>query len=219
MNIAYKIFHIDGVSELRDNLFLNASNYLDSKFNKLESETINLMGEGSAQNFINDHENFNPKHNFKIGEVGVWASNFTAWNNLLNSKYDAALLFEDDLLLQEDFYEKLLYLLNNLPEDWDFFSVFCHPDQAGRYHRDYDINDKISKAYQDWSMLSYMVSRKGAEKALNFMKDGFYQPVDWFVFRNQDFFNVYTIHPSQTNIVALVNTPTTIQSIESRIEV
>lgn len=219
MKIAYKIFHIEGASELRDSLFLDASNYLDSKFDKLQSETINLMIEDAAQKFVNENKDFNPTINFKIGEVGVWASNFTAWKKLLDSDYDAALLFEDDLLLEENFYEQLIYLLNKVPEDWDFFSVFCHPNQIGRYHKDFDVNDKISKGYQDWSMLCYMVSRQGAKKAIDFMRDGFNQPVDWFVFRNQDIFNVYTIHPSQKNIVALVNTPTTIQEIESRIEV
>lgn len=218
MKIAYKIFHIDGSSELRDKLFLDASEYLDNKFEKLESPTINLMIDGAAQDFIKENDGFNPMFSFKIGEVGVWASNFIAWNNLLKSNYDAALLFEDDLLLSEDFYEKLIELINDLPSNWDFFSVFCHPNQIGRYHKDFDVTNKITLAYQDWSMLCYMVSRRGAEKALSFMSGGFNQPIDWFIFRNQQEFNVYTLHPSQENIVALVNLPTTIQEIESRIE-
>ena len=219
MKIAYKIFHIDGSSELRDKLFLDASEYLDSKLDIFQSPTINLMINNAAQDFIENNDGFNPTFNFKIGEVGVWASNFVAWNNLLKSDYDALLLFEDDLLLSENFYEKLIELINDLPDNWDFFSVFCHPNQIGRYHKDFDITDKIVSGYQDWSMLCYMVSRQGAQKALNFMKNGFSQPIDWFIFRNQHEFNVYTIHPSQGNIVALVNLPTTIQEIESRIEI
>ncbi len=219
MKLCYKIFHIPGSSEQRDHLFDKASEYLNSRYDELDTETINLMHPGSAQNFINDDDNFNPEFNFKIGEVGVWASNYTAWNNLLNSEYDAALLFEDDLVLSEKFYESLNLLIDWLPEDWDFFSVFCHPNQLDRYDSRNDVNKIITRAYQDWSMLCYMVSRSGAEKALKEMKSGFNQPIDWFVFRNQDKFNVYTLHPSLINIVNLADLPTTIQQIEDRIEV
>jgi GR25 family glycosyltransferase involved in LPS biosynthesis len=219
VNICYKIFHISGSSEIRDKLFEDASRYLITKYDALDTPTINLMPPGYAQDFINFDNNFNPKFNFKIGEVGVWASNYTAWNNFIKTDYDAALLFEDDLLLSEDFYEQLNNLIVHLPDDWDFFSVFCHPNQAERYFKELQVNEFIVHAYQDWSMLCYMVSKSGAKKALEFMKSGFDQPIDWFVFRNQEVFNVYTLHPSMQNIVALVNLPTTIQQVEERVEV
>ena len=41
----------------------------------------------------------------KTGVVGVWASNFLAWKNLLESDYDAVIIFEDDAEMKDNFFE------------------------------------------------------------------------------------------------------------------
>ena len=66
--------------------------------------------------------------------------------------------------------------------------------------KEHQVNNVIAKAYQDWSTLCYVVSRKGAQTMIDFVKNnGFGEPVDWFIFRNshRGNFNVYTLLPSQ----------------------
>jgi GR25 family glycosyltransferase involved in LPS biosynthesis len=96
--------------------------------------------------------------------------------------------------------------MNDLPEDYDVFSIYVDENQFPRYNQKYHVGDRISKGYQDWSTLCYVVSKAGAEKLCRYVEEtGMDMPTDWFIFRHGDngIFNVYTLNPKVKNPVAI----------------
>jgi GR25 family glycosyltransferase involved in LPS biosynthesis len=132
------------------------------------------------------------------GEFGCYASHYMFWKFVVEHNLPAAMVFEDDAVLLERFTERVALGLREVPEDYDVFSVFVHPNQFSRYNTSHAVNLVVAKAYQDWSTLCYVVSQKGARKLIELSdKHGITDPVDWFMFRNghRGIFDVYTFRP------------------------
>jgi GR25 family glycosyltransferase involved in LPS biosynthesis len=136
--------------------------------------------------------------NLKPGEIGCFGSHYMFWKFVVEHNLPAAMVFEDDAVLSKGFTERVALGLRNVPEDYDVFSVFVHPNQFSRYNDSHTVNLVVAKAYQDWSTLCYVVSQKGARKLIELSdKHGITDPVDWFIFRNghRGIFDVYTFRP------------------------
>ena len=135
---------------------------------------------------------------YKVGEFGNFASHYSAWQYVIDEDLDSLLVFEDDAIIHEDFVTKYNIIKSNVPDDYDVMSVFVDPNQYERYLPNHYVNDYISKGYQDWSTLCYIVSRQGAEKLIRYVNEiGMDHPTDWFIFRkgHAGTFNVYTVPP------------------------
>lgn len=222
MKIAYNIFHITDSSEtsiIRRNLFKSATDFLDTYLPKLQTPTINLLNLESAEKFIISNDDFNPLTEFKPGELGIWASNYTSWKKLLDSDYDALINLEDDIFLMCDFYDKLQILLQDIPEDWDFFTLYVPPNQEYLYRSELNVTENVCFSFQGWSLLACMVSRKGAKKALDIMKDGFHDPLDFYILKSPEKFKVYSITPKFENIVSLITLPSSFQQKSDKVEI
>lgn len=65
------------------------------------------------------------------GHVGCILSHYMLWNVLKYLSYDKILIFEDDVILNENFKENLLKIKSNLPDDWQYVFVghCCCPDE------------------------------------------------------------------------------------------
>lgn len=168
--------------------------------NKIDIKSLNARDESLVSQFHIDNPEFKfGWDTFKPGEFGNFGSHYIAWKHLINSSMDNLLVFEDDALISEDFIEKYTTAINNTPKDFDVLSIYVDPNQYPRYHSSDYINDYISKGYQDWSTLCYVVSRQGATKMLDYvLHNGMDYPTDWFIFRNghKGIFNVYTLLPN-----------------------
>lgn len=143
---------------------------------------------------------------FKPGELGNFASHYTAWKYLTKSTLDQILIFEDDVIMQEDFVEKYNLALSSVPEDYDVLSIFVDKNQYERFDESQRISYYIAKGYQDWSTLCYVISKQGAEKLCKYVETiGFDHPTDWFIFRKgqKGIFNVYTLPPYFKNPLAI----------------
>lgn len=213
MNIAYKVFHIDGISDDRSDA-TNKINTILSNIDQLDTDTINYFNADESDKFNEKYKDFSLKRNFKTGEIGVWASNYNAWHSFLNSDYDYLILFEDDAKIDDDFIDGITRYINELPEDWDFFSPFVHWwQQQNNYNKDKNDygHSEICKAYQVWSLACYVVSKSGAEKAILEANKGIEDPVDWFIFKNTGRFNTYTLKPGVKQYCDINYFKTTIQ--------
>jgi GR25 family glycosyltransferase involved in LPS biosynthesis len=168
--------------------------------NLLPIETINAKKDNGIEDFMFKNPKFIFAPNgFKNGEKGNFASHYTAWKYLLSTDLENILIFEDDAILHSDFVSKYSLAMSNVPEGYDVLSLFAHENQEPRCLDSHYINDFISKAYQDWSTLSYVVSRQGAKKMIEYVESiGADDPTDWFIFRkgHSGMFNVYTISPT-----------------------
>jgi GR25 family glycosyltransferase involved in LPS biosynthesis len=215
LNATYEVFHIDLGNEARN---ICAQNIVETMGHlpRLNSPTVYLDTKDKVEEFkaanpefkINTVENYaQPGETFppSAGVVGVWASNYLAYKNFLNTDKDLLFLFEDDVLLSKNFELVTAGYLRELPADWDFFSLFVPDDSLFAYTKEHDIGKNyICKSYQQWSCAGYVVSRNGAMRAIqNIESQGITAPIDWYIFNfrmkpevNKIVFNTYTVKPN-----------------------
>lgn len=222
-SIAFNIFHVEGSTDTlrkRSILTARATNQLSSMFDKIDTPTIIIENFNDVKNFYgNNNIKIDPKGHkgagWKFGELGVWASNYAAWKNFAESDYKMLMLMEDDIVLNKDFNNKLMAYVQELPDDWDFFTVYIPSFGNIRYdssRKNLDIGSKnICKVYQSWSCLCYMVSKKGAKKLLKEVTMPVSSPIDHWLFYHNNL-KGYAIKMERGNICDIYKTQSTIQS-------
>ncbi|XVN40439.1 MAG: glycosyltransferase family 25 protein [Rickettsia endosymbiont of Argas persicus] len=58
------------------------------------------------------------------GELGCYCSHREIWFKMVKENIPYALIVEDDIMLNNNFYNKFLTVLNHLPLDWDLTYLF-----------------------------------------------------------------------------------------------
>lgn len=223
LDLVFKIFHIDGDSEIlkkRSILTKRATDTLLLDFDILDTPTVMIQDANGVRDFFADKPiKFDPAgwngRGWKIGEFGIWASNFTAWQNFAKTDHEMLMLIEDDIVLEKNFNEKLIAYINELPEDWDFFTVYMPPTGNDRYKKDkasFHIDrENVCKVYQSWSCLCYVVSKNGVKKLLKQVSENVHGPIDHWLFYNKEL-NGYAIKLEKENICNIYKMPSTVQS-------
>ncbi len=227
VNLAFKVFHVDGDTDIlkkRKILTDRANEKLSADFAMLNTPTIVIKTIEEVQEFLkNEKISFDPKgwngRGWKIGEFAIWASNFTAWKNFSKTDHDMLMLIEDDIVLTKDFNSKLVEYISELPNDWDFFTVYAPPTGNDRYEKDrkaFDVGqENICKVYQSWSCLCYIVSKNGVKKLLKQVQDNVNGPIDHWLFYNKNL-NGYAIKLERENICKVHKMQSTVQFSEFR---
>lgn len=220
--ICFKIFHNEENTDLmekRNILTQRAITQLEQDFDNFDTPTIMTRSLEDIKSFYKNAKiKVDPKgwegNGWKPGELGIWASNYTAWVNFSKSKYDHIILMEDDIKLSKTFSTKLDQYIEELPNDWDVFTVYIPPSGNVRYKRDgkdLDIGKpNVCKVYQSWSCLCYVVSKAGAKKLIELVKTPVSRPIDHYLFYNNDL-NVYAIKYERANICEIYPTTSTVQ--------
>lgn len=170
---------------------------------KLRIKSLDAKNENSLKEFYKNNPEFKFNKemwpNYKPGELGNFGSHFQAWKYLVNSDLTNLIVFEDDSIIDRDFIESYINLMNFVPEDYDVFSIYIDENQYPRYNAKDRVNEFISLGYQDWSTLCYVISKNGAKKLYDHVvKEGMYRPTDWFIFRggHEGKFKVYSLNPN-----------------------
>lgn len=224
MKFTHKVFHIDSDSE-RDWLVKSINIYLSNYSIELDTPTIQIRSDEDLISFYSHNPDFNidPSgynlddiQGWKYGELGIWASNYTAWKNFLKTDNDYLILMEDDITFNQDFFPLLEKYLNELPENWEFFSFFSPADQHHKYNDFISFSENTSFLYQDWSCLCYVLSKKGAEKVLSMMQTKINLPLDWFFYRQKEKFYGYSIKPKSQKGCTLASLESTFQGKHER---
>ena len=216
MNACFEVFHTDTGNEIRNRTYEKILDGL--KFMpRLGSPTQYLNTFDKVQDFMDQHPDFKvntvddyaqPGETFppSAGVVGVWASNWLAFKNFLDTDKDVLFIFEDDVQISKNFQVITNFYMRELMPTWDFFSVFVPDDSLFAYNEEqHDVYEEhVCRSYQQWSCAAYAVSRSGAEKALKDVATrGITAPVDWYVFNfrmkqeaDQMKFATYTLKPN-----------------------
>ena len=224
MNIAYKLFHLPRDHD-RNKLVENVHSNLLKSIKILDTDTIKISSHDEYIDFKNEHTDFNidingynldNKQGWRYGEVGIWASNWLAWKNFIDSDYDYLILMEDDIVLYDNFLIELEKYMKQLPKRFDAFHAFCPADQDYKYNSSLDISDELCSSYQDWSAACYIVSRTGAQKMIHFASNGIKLPLDWFMFRQKHLLEVFTLKPDAKRICDILPIQSTFQTKEDR---
>lgn len=153
--------------------FLPPNNYFI--FKAIDSKTPQI--ENSIQQFLlTTHKQYylsNYIFNFTRGQLGCFLSHYTLWHNLLHqSTLPYYIILEDDCVLDKSFQEHTQNVISELPPDYDFCYLYVYDDHY-KNTTDVEIHNKqyINKAYFTWCALSYIISRQGAKKLLEYCKD------------------------------------------------
>lgn len=139
------------------------------------------------------------------GEQGIWHSNVNVWDWTRNQD-EPLLVLEDDAIIDDSFMFNLHNLMPQIPEDYDFVSLWVPDDQEVDYYYrvSYDsdgapsINgtvntreesvfymgsNNVARVYQGYSFVTTVYSPKGAAKIYDLaIKLGMYTPADCFLF-------------------------------------
>ena len=224
VTFCHKVLHLDKDSD-REPFVDNINEYLSYYSDILETPTIEISNKDQYLNFTNSNPDFNIDPNgynlhneqgWRYGEVGIWASNWTAWKNFLNTDKDYLIMMEDDLQVEDNFMDLLIKYLNELPQEWDIFYYYCPADQFNKYSQSFSTSEHTSVIYQDWSSACHVISKIGAEKLLSTSSTGINLPLDWHVFRQKNKFKAFTIKPEVEIGCRLTEIESTFQSKQSR---
>ena len=202
--------------------------YLKNYLPELNSETIKIDSQETLEKFLfentefkvdpdgYDPENFEPIYRkdesaplgWKYGQIGIWASNYTAWINFLKTDYDYVMLVEDDVFFKEGSFEVFEECLSQLPADWEIYH-FCVPKRKIMFkEQPKNINSKISFPYINDSNACYIINRKGVSKLLEQVSEGIFLPLDWHWFK-QPLFNIYATRDDIETYCDLINVQST----------
>jgi glycosyl transferase family 25 len=150
---------------------------LDVPFHRLAATDGHALGESERNRHYNDALNRRCYHKPLVaGEIGCYISHLRAWQWLLDSGFERAVILEDDVVLGENF-QAALDLLPCLPQPWDIVKL-------GSWSRKPVLS---AVAFGQFSLHRYgktpisafaqAVSRRGAEKLLR-ARVPFARPVD-----------------------------------------
>ena len=224
MKFTHKVFHIEG-NNLRSDLVKSINDYLYSYSKTLITPTVKISCKEDYDVFTKDNPGFIPDLNgyningeqgWRFGEIGIWASNWTAWHNFLKSDAEYLILMEDDIAYGNGMMDMIINYMSQLPDGWEIFHPFSPADQFGKYNSSHNIGvDDVCRSYQDWSCLCYIITRDAAQKMINY-SNRFKLPLDWYMFRQTDLFSVYTLKPSSEFPCTLFPTESTFQTTQKR---
>jgi GR25 family glycosyltransferase involved in LPS biosynthesis len=238
MSFVYNIFHLDKDTD-RDDNYSAVLSYMPDYAEKLDSPTVGFssvkeVDEFCAANpdFVLDYEGYNPRDltrnillqslpllkGWKLGEIGIWASNFLSWKAFLETDADYLVLMEDDCLINQDFMPKLIEYMEELPEDWDIYHHFVHFQDAPWYSPKLDVGaEHVCRVYQEWSNLCYVINRRSAQKLLGLVKEGITLPLDWFWSKQLEKITTYTLKPKVYSGIELQCLKSTFQTTSRRL--
>ena len=170
--------------------------------------------------FVSNHgkDNLTPTEKSKFknltdGEISLMLHHFECYK-IISEQYDYAIIFEDDVILADDFKNKIEKYISDLPNDWDmlFFGkghglhipkYRLRPD-INIYKKMTDLKNKIPGGIDGSTRCadSYVVSKKCAQKLVQVINNLQVTtiPLDHLLNKINDFckFNIYWSEPTIT---------------------
>jgi GR25 family glycosyltransferase involved in LPS biosynthesis len=214
--LCFKVFHIENTtyqSISRGKLKKELDSMMSEFATELDTPTINIYSEYTLLSFYKDNEDIciDPKgmqvapewdisryNGWRFGELGIYASNLTAWKNFLASDFEYAVLMEDDFQINNTFKDHLTEYMQELPDDWEVLSMHMNPNEDDRFNEHYDIGKpNVCKTYHRLSMACYVINKRFVRKALELIKTPITEPFDVYVLNEPYKFNSYSIKPGK----------------------
>lgn len=141
------------------------------------------------------------------GDIGVWMSNIKLAKEIVEKNIEECIVFEDDAILADNFYEKFIDIKQELPDDYDFLTLSYPKSSLYLFKEDAEVNsNKIALAkYNHWGTQVLLWSKKGAKKFLKLVEQtGITYQFDIYLYNfasKNNLLNAYTIHPKHQQLV------------------
>lgn len=114
-----------------------------------------------------------------LGGIGCYLSHIKCWKKLINSKYEGAFIFEDDLEVIKNFADTFNQL--TIPSDCDYLAIgYIFANNIKK------VNDQFIKCDTFTGTQGYFITTKGAKKLLKYIYpiesqiDGFISMMNYF---------------------------------------
>jgi glycosyl transferase family 25 len=149
------------------------------------------------------------ENNYSTSQIAILLSHFYAYKQI-SDKYDNGLIFEDDIILSDNFMNILNNYMSQLPENYDMLFI---GDGCNLHIEKYKLipNKNIYEKClypTSWGgdgasrcTDSYIISKKGAKKLCEYINNLLYKinlPIDWWlnVASRDNNFKVYWAEPT-----------------------
>jgi GR25 family glycosyltransferase involved in LPS biosynthesis len=100
------------------------------------------------------------------GSIGCWLGHYSIWAEAISRKFEYSMIFEDDIMLAENFSSKLNHALKLVPADFDI--LFLNSGNNYPHNKRDVINGQAFVPYQIRNgAYGYIVSFSGARKLLS----------------------------------------------------
>lgn len=120
-------------------------------------------------------DNFGRK--LSLAEISLVMKHYFVLLDVIKNNYKNVVVFEDDIILVDDFDNKLKKYINQLPENYDFLwiGVCCdlHTEQTNP-----DVNVYFN-THGSRCTHAYVISNDACRKLVDFFPN-IHQPIDWF---------------------------------------
>jgi len=141
--------------------------------------------------------------------IAIAMSHMKAWKTFLKTKQPYTIIFEDDVIIDSNFSNKLKINLKNTPNDFDLLYLGCFGCQKsantlsiifsflGEGNIDYrSINEYINKPFIAVALHAYVISRQGAIKILKLLEGKIYFYLDYCIqnLSSKNLINVYSLN-------------------------
>ena len=184
MNLITYVIHYTPLKERKQ--------FLLNEFNK-HSLIYHFIEDYDRENLSDeDLKIFDTK--FHKSQCGITLSHINAYRNIMNNEYKYSLILEDDVILDDNFGDKLNKGLKKLPDDYDmlFIGNGCNLHIPFNKIRPHKFIYKKCREPTNWGgnggtrcTDSYLVSKKGAKKLMSYiskLKEGaINMPIDWWL--------------------------------------
>lgn len=225
--IAFGIFHLKESNDLFRNLCLRKletqmnDTWIDLNIDKIEITAEKDLGRYSEIGEIRFSKlgyQYGGERGWKFGELSIWINNVFARRKFLESKFEYLILFEDDAILEDNFAGIIHEILLKAPKDWDVIFLFTPETEIYKHKSSKSIRENLVPVYQDWSALSYALSKRGAQKLLNSLLNGseINLPIDWYLWRNIPHLKILALHPDTLRPINLEFLESTFQQKQAR---
>lgn len=144
---------------------------------------------------------------YKCGQIGCALSHLSLMIQLYNSENDMYMILEDDIIILNDFDEKLKYVFDEMKDkEFDIIYLGHHtPNYHSKYVADtkpniYKRGIKKSLISSIGGTYSYIITKKCVEKILTkyLMKEPITCPIDTYLQRLSNDLNIYYCEPFLT---------------------
>lgn len=132
------------------------------------------------------------KHHYDItrGAVGCYLSHLDIYRKIASSDKKYGLIFEDDVMIASDFYKRMLFGLNTVPNDWDMYLL-------GLICLKCDVKSDYINVNRFWGTHGYLVKKEAAQKLIDNLDKLISKQIDADIslLIKQNKIKVYAINP------------------------
>lgn len=125
-------------------------------------DLINYVTPAAYKQILTTEVLKNRKFHYELtrGAVGCYLSHLNIWKKIAESDKKYGLIFEDDVVIANDFFARLLIGLTHVPNDWDVYT-------CGIMCLKCDIKPNYIKVNRFWGLHGYIVRKESANVIYN----------------------------------------------------